>query len=79
MRESISLEEIEKMWETDRKMFRDKLSEHNLDIPNLHGRYMTIYNTERIFRKTLDLKKRRLYMTLRSYFSGTLDKMTLDK
>ena len=79
MRESISLEEIEKMWETDRKMFRDKLSEHNLDIPNLHGRYMTIYNTERIFRKTLKIKKRRLYMTLRSYFSGTLDKMTLDK
>ena len=57
MRESISLEEIEKMWETDRKMFRDKLSEHNLDIPNLHGRYMTVYNTERIFRKNLDLKK----------------------
>jgi len=79
MRESISLEEIEKMWEIDRKMFRDKLSEHNLEIPNLHGKYMNFYNTERIFQKTLDLKKRRLYMTLRSYFSGTLDKMTLDK
>lgn len=79
MRESISLEEIERMWEDDRKMFRDKLSQHNLEIPNLHGKYMTIYNTERIFNKTIELKKKQLYLTLRSYFSGTLDKITLEK
>lgn len=79
MRESISLEEIERMWEDDRKMFRDKLSQHNLEIPNLHGKYMTIYNTERIFNKTIELKKKQLYLILRSYFSGTLDKITLEK
>lgn len=79
MRNTISLEEIENMWESDRKMFRDNLSEHNLEIPNLHGKYMQLYNTERIVRKNLHLKKKRLYLTLRKYFMGTLDKHSLDE
>lgn len=79
MRDTISLEEIEKEWENDRKMFRDKLSQHNLELPNLHGKYMTMYNTERIIRKNLHLKKKRLYLTLRQYFMGNLDKNTMEQ
>mgnify|MGYP003328070139 CR=1 FL=1 len=69
-RKSLALVQIESMWEKDKVITDDKLIDFNRSIPDLHGRYHEIYNTECINRRKLEKEKNKLYMALKRYYGG---------
>lgn len=73
------IEEIQKEWEKDCPIRKDKLDDELCKIPSLLYKYQNILYLElEKFRKA-DQKTKKIYLLLFKYYSGYLDKTTLEK
>lgn len=71
----MKLEAIEEMWETDSKIGRD-FTEASIQTPNLHAKYLRIYNQEKARGVYLDMEQKKLLKKKWLYYNG---KMTQDE
>lgn len=75
----MNISELFAAWEEDSIFDREYLSEESIKIPQLHSKWMKFLATERMKHKAAAQAYKVLYRDKHSYYSGTLDKETLDQ
>jgi hypothetical protein len=75
----MNISELFAAWEEDSIFDREYLSEESIKIPQLHSKWMKFLATERMKHKAAAQAHKVLYRDKHSYYSGTLDKETLDQ
>jgi len=75
----IKLDEILKSWAEDKKIDEARIQGELLNIPMLHGKYLEILSDHRIRAQKAKFDHIRMKKIRKEYFSGTLDKETLDE
>ena len=70
---NIDLDIIQNMWEQDSKIDIDNLHTESLNIPALHAKYFSIYNTIVLLRKKAEQQKRNIRHERYEYYTGKAD------
>jgi hypothetical protein len=70
---SISLEMIQKMWESDSKIDIDNLHTESLKVPSLHAKYFDLYNNIILLKKKAEQQKSNIRHERYEYYSGKAD------
>ena len=75
----MNLDKIQEMWQKDSVIDPDNLHDESLNIPQLHSKYYTLYNTITLLRE----KARTNYNTIRleryNYYTGKADPEVYEK
>ena len=66
----ISIEKIQEMWERDSQIDPDNLHDESLEIPQLHSKYYTLYNTITLLREKSKKSYNRVKLERYNYYSG---------
>lgn len=72
-------EELINEWQGDCQIDSTQLKHEMLKIPTLHAKYLREYNANRNSAKTYEFKYNKLKNIKIEYYSGNLDKETLDE
>ena len=70
---------IREMAKVDLPIDQEKLDAESLSIPQLHGKYLNIYQDEKIILHGLKIEHRKLKKLKWEYYTGKLDQETLKK
>lgn len=60
-------------WTKDSPISKEKLDIESIQVPILHGKYLSFLSKERIFLHTLMREKKKLSSILEDYYSGHID------
>lgn len=75
----MNISELFAAWEQDSVFDREYITEESIKIPQLHSKWMKMLATERMMHKSAVQAYKVLYRDKHAYYSGTLDKETLDE
>ncbi len=75
----MKLDEIESEWTTDCKIDDTELDTESLKIPQLHNKYLKIYNQENLTYKKLSYQYKELEKVKYEYYSGKMCQEDLDE
>ena len=70
---SLSIENIQNMWEQDSKIDIDNLHTESLNIPILHAKYFELYNTILLLKKMAEQQRKNIKHKKYEYFTGKAD------
>lgn len=70
----MNLEKIQELWEEDSKINEFNLDTESVKIPQLHQKYMILYNQFNLMLKEAQMKQRKLYKEKYEYYSGKAPK-----
>lgn len=70
---SLSIENIQNMWEQDSKIDIDNLHTESLNIPILHAKYFELYNTILLLKKKAEQQRKNIKHQKYEYFTGKAD------
>ena len=70
---TFDLDMIQNMWEEDSQIDIDNLHTESLNIPTLHAKYFSIYNTILLLRKKAEQQRRNIRHERYEYYSGKAD------
>lgn len=70
---SLSIENIQNMWEQDSKIDIDNLHTESLNIPILHAKYFELYNTILLLKKKAEQQRKNIKHKKYEYFTGKAD------
>ena len=66
----MNLEAIESMWEKDSQLDNEKLDYNSIEIPQLHAKYLRLYNQFSILRDEQELRVKKIYLERWEYYTG---------
>jgi hypothetical protein len=75
----MKLSEIQEIWQKDCQLDDTKLDVELLKIPNLHSKYLGIYNDEALQQKKLFYEKKKLLKIKTIYYAGKMSQEELEK
>lgn len=67
---SVTLDDIQDMWEKDSKLDIDNLHLESLKIPSLHAKYHQLYNNFLLLRKKVEQEKKNKILSRYQYYTG---------
>lgn len=70
----MNLEKIQELWETDSKINEFNLDLESVKIPQLHQKYMILYNQFYLMLKEAQMKQKKLYKEKYEYYAGKAPK-----
>jgi hypothetical protein len=73
------IEELLEMWRKDSEIDRTEPGKALLDIPKMHSKYLAILSRHRMLSKDAEFKYNKMKRLKWEYYTGKLDKETLDK
>lgn len=73
------IDELLEMWKADAQIDRIEPGKALLDIPKLHSKYLNILSANRLLAKEAEFKYNKMRKLKWEYYTGKLDKDTLDK
>lgn len=74
----MKLDEIQQLWNIDSKVDDMMIDLESLKIPNLHAKYLNIFNQEASTLRFLETEYKKLYRLKWEYYSGKLSYETLN-
>jgi hypothetical protein len=77
MENTLKLEEILALWETDSKVDTIELDKESLKIPSLHNKYLKIYTSENLQLKKMTHDFKEMERSKFEYYSGKMSKEDL--
>jgi hypothetical protein len=75
----MNIDELLQMWSKDANIDRTEPGRELINIPILHAKYLQILSTHRLAVKNIDYKLATLKRLKWEYYTGKLDKETLEK
>jgi len=75
----MKLDEIYELWSTDSEINTAAIDQEAVNIPKLHHKYYKIFSQERLALKKLETDYKQLYLLKYDYYTGVLDKETLEE
>jgi len=75
----MKLDEIYELWSTDSEINTAAIDQEAVNIPKLHHKYYKIFSQERLALKKLETDYKQLYLLKYDYYTGMLDKETLNE
>jgi len=75
----MKLSEIQEIWQKDCQLDDTKLDVELLKIPNLHSKYLGIYNDEALQQKKLFYEKKKLLKIKTIYYAGKMSQVELEE
>jgi len=75
----MKLDEIYALWEQDSRIDQLSLSNESAKTPTLHHKYYKIFSDERLALRKLESEYKQLYLLKYDYFTGNLDRETLNE
>ena len=66
----MNLDKIQEMWERDANIDPDNLHNESLEIPQLHSKYYTVYNTISLLREKARESYNRIRLERHNYYTG---------
>lgn len=74
----MTLEEIQKLWTSDCVIDDTQLDIESTKLPAIHNKYLKIYSDEKLRLVRMDSKKKELQKLKWLYYTGKIDKTSLD-
>jgi len=74
----MKMEEIEEAWSNDCGMDDTELDMESIKIPQLHNKYLKIYNRENILLRKMKYSHKQLERDKFEYYSGKMDQSELE-
>jgi hypothetical protein len=75
----MKLSELQEIWQKDCQLDDTKLDVELLKIPNLHSKYLGLYNDEALQQKKLFYEKKKLLKIKTIYYAGKMSQVELEE
>jgi hypothetical protein len=75
----MKLSELQEIWQKDCQLDDTKLDVELLKIPNLHSKYLGLYNDEALQLKKLFYEKKKLLKIKTIYYAGKMSQVELEE
>ena len=75
----MKLEEIEESWGKDCKIDDTELDAESIKIPQIHNKYLKLYNQENLILRKLKYQYKELERSKHEYYGGKMDETELER